>query len=110
MDSTRYEEYCRQRYNYQQMKDRERQQLELAQNQSTVGVMLETLRAAISCPITQVKETAMNQARRMAIEIQKQYRYAASLKNKVLNVLDEIGELTLVERNTIVGVVDQFLT
>ncbi|MEA1991635.1 MAG: transposase family protein [Thermodesulfobacteriota bacterium] len=111
MDAARYEEYCQKRYNYQQMKDRERQQQEIEQDQTTtVDVMLETLRAAISCPLTQVKETAMNQARRMALELQKQYRYVAPLKKKVLDVLDGIGELTLTQRNTIVGMVDQFLT
>jgi len=109
MDAAGYEEYCRERYNYQQVKDRERQQQKIEQDQTTVEVMLETLRAAISCPLTQVKEIAMNQARRMTLDLQKQYRYIAPLKKKVWDVLDGIGELTLIQRNTIVGMVDQFL-
>ena len=58
----------------------------------------------------QVKDTAINQARRMELDLQNQYRYVAPLKKKVLGVLDGIGELTLIQRNTIVGFVDQFLT
>jgi hypothetical protein len=110
MDAARHEEYCRERYNYQQMKDRKRQQQEIEQDQTTVDVMVETLRAAISCPISQVKDAAINQASRMALELQKQYRYVAPLKKKVLDVLDGIGELTLMQRNTIIGFVDQVLT
>ena len=110
MDAARYKDYCREHYNYQQMKDRERQQREIEQDKTTVDVMVDTLRAAISCPLTQVKETAINQARRMALDLQNQYRYIAPLKKKVLDVLDEMGELTLIQRNTIVGMVDQFLT
>jgi hypothetical protein len=110
MDAARYKEYCREHYNYQQMKDRERQQREIEQDKTTVDVMVDTLRAAISCPLTQVKDTAINQARRMALDLQNQYRYVAPLKKKVLDVLDGIGELTLIQRNTIVGFVDRFLT
>lgn len=110
MDAARYEKYCRERYNFQQMKGREQQHQELEQNQTTVDVMVETLRAAISCPISQVKDVAINQARRMTLELKKQYRYVAPLKKKVLHVLNEIGDLSLLQRNTIVGLVDQFLT
>ena len=110
MDAARYEKYCRERYNYQQMKGRERQHQELEQNQTTVDVMVETLREAISCPISQVKNVAISQARRMTLELQKQYRYVAPLKKKVLDVLNEIGDLSLLQRNTIIGLVDQFLT
>jgi hypothetical protein len=46
----------------------------------------------------------------MALDLQNQYRYVAPLKKKVLDVLDGIGELTLIQRNTIVGFVDRFLT
>lgn len=110
MDTARHEEYCRERYNYKQMKDREREQREIEQDQPTVDVMVETLQAALSCPLDMVKDTIIRQARRMTLELQKQYRYVAPLKKRVLDVLNGIGELTLMQRNTIVGYVDQFLT
>jgi hypothetical protein len=110
MDAARHEQYCRERYNYKQLKDRARHQREIELDQPTVAVMVETLQAALSCPLDQVKDASLKQARRMALELQKQYRYVASLKKKVLDVLNGIGELTFSQRNTIVGFVDQFLT
>ncbi len=109
-DTARYEKYCRERYNYLQMKVRERKQQEIEQDKATVEVMVDTLFAAITCPLLQVKDTAIQQARQMTHELKKQYRYVASLKKKVFEVVNEIGELSLKQRNSIVGLVNQFLT
>jgi hypothetical protein len=110
MDAARYEKYCRERYNYQQMLERERQQRGFEQDRITVEVMVDTLLAAMSCPLSQVKNVAINQARRMTLELRKQYRYVEPLKKKIMDIVNEIRELSLMQRNTIVGLVDQFLT
>ncbi len=109
-DAARYENYCRERYNYLQMKDRDRKQREFEKDKTTVKVMVDTLLAAIASPLNQVRNVAVNQARRMTLELKKQYRYVASLKNKVLDELNETGKLSLKQREAIVGLVDQFLT
>ncbi len=72
--------------------------------------MVNTLLAAIASPLNQVRNVAINQARRMMLELKKQFRYVASLKKNVLDVLNETGKLSLKQRETIVGLVDQFLT
>ncbi len=109
-DTARYENYCRDRYNYLQMKDRDRKQQEIEKDKTTVKVMVDTLLAAIVSPLNQVRNVAINQARRMTLEPKKQYRYVASLKKNILDVLNETGKLSLKQRKTIVGLVDQFLT
>jgi hypothetical protein len=108
-DTARYENYCRERYNYLQMKNRERKEQEIAQERTTVEVMVDTLLAALTCPLGQIKDVAINQAKRMTLELKKQYRYVAALKKKVLGALNQNGEVSLKQRNTIIGLVDQFL-
>lgn len=109
MDTVKYEDYCRKRYNYLQMKDRQREEIETAQDQATVEVMLDTLLAAMACPLNQVRNIATNQAKSMMLDLKKQYRCVTALKKKVLDVINQIGDISLKQRDTVVGLVDQFL-
>ncbi len=108
-DTAKYEDYCRKRYNYLQMKDRERKEQEIAKDRATVEVMVDTLLAALACPLGQVKDVTINQAKRMTLELKKQYSYVTALKKKVLDAVNQMGEVSLKQRNTIIGLVDQFL-
>jgi len=109
IDAARHKEYCRERYNYQQMRDRERQMERVVENKATVDVMVETLCAAVSCPVAMAKEMAFKQARRMMREIQKQIRYAAFIKKKVIDILNGIKDLSVGQRDQVVDLVDQLL-
>jgi hypothetical protein len=109
MDTARYQAYCEQRYNYKQMIERAKRDQE-ENTESTVDVLLKTLRVAISSPAGYLKEVTIRQAKRMALNLKKQHRYLGAFKTKVQEALAGIRDLTLTERNTMIGLVDQFLT
>lgn len=110
MDTERHQEYCRQRYLYQQMVERERQQDQVDQDRASISVMVETLSAAMACPIDFARETAIKQAKRMFQEIKKQFKQTAPMKKRVLETLRDVKDLTIGQRNQIEELVDQLLT
>ncbi len=108
MDAARYREYCEKRYSYKQMIERTKQNQEM-DAKSTVEVLVETLSLAVSSPAGYLKDVTIRQAKRMALNLKRQYRYIGVLKAKVQEALIGIRDLTLVQRNTATGFVDQFL-
>jgi transposase InsO family protein len=110
LDTARHKEYCRERYNYQQMKDRERQRARVEQDRATIGVMVETICAAITCPLGSVRDAAITQAGRMMFEVRKQFGQVASIKKKVFDILNGLKDLSVGQRDEVAGLVDQFLT
>ncbi len=108
-DSAGYQAYCQQRYNFQQMVDRAKSDKK-ENAETTVDVMVQTLCTGISSPMAYIKEVAIRQAKRMALNLKQQYRYLGALRRKVQDVLGGIRDLTLTQRHTIMDLVDQFLT
>jgi len=93
LDTAQYEDYCRGRYYYQGMLDREHEKQEKAQETTTVENLVAMLRNAILSRHRFIKDTCIRQAKRMADNLKKQYRYTGVLKRKILDALGKINEL-----------------
>lgn len=109
-DTAQYEDYCRRRYNYLQMIKRERQQNNEESDQLVPEVLVDMLHNAISLPSLQLKEIALRQAKEMVVILQKQYRSFGILKNKVMDILTEVSNITLDQRKEIIALTEQFAT
>jgi hypothetical protein len=95
MDEARYEDYCRQRYGYEQVLDREREKREQMDNRPTVEGLAGMIRNAVLSRLPDLKNILVGQARRMACHLKKQYCYLNVLRKKILDALNEVSEFTL---------------
>ena len=95
MDESRYKDYCRQRYGYEQVLEREHEEQEQNNNKPTVEGLAGMLKNAVLSRLPSLKNILLRQARRMARDLKKQYCYLEVLRKKVLDALNEISEFTL---------------
>ena len=95
MDEARYEDYCRQRYRYEQVLDREREKREQMDNRPTVESLAGMIKNAVLSRLPDLKNILVGQARRMARDLKKQYCYLEVLRKKVLDALNKISKFTL---------------
>ena len=108
-DIARHEDYCRRRYNYLQMMERERQQAKDEKDDLVPAVLVDMLHAAISLPSLPLKEIALRQAKEMVLNLKKQYRYLGVLKNTIADTLAGISNITLAQRQEIITLTEQFI-
>lgn len=108
-DIAKQREYCRQRYHYQQLVERERQQAEENEPISP-QTLVDMLRSAIALPIASVKEIAMRQVERMLAQLKERYRYLGVLKKKILEALAGINGVSMDQRQEILDWVEQIST
>lgn len=110
LDTAQYEDYCRERYYYQGMLDRERQEQEKAKGTTTVENLVAMLRNAILSRHRFIKDTCVRQAKRMAADLKKQYHYTAALKKKILDELGNLKELGIDQREDVVKIMEFVLS
>ena len=95
MDEARYEDYCRRRYGYTQILEREHEQQEQVNDGPTVEGLAGMIKNAVLSRLPSLKDILLKQAKRMAGSLKKQYCYLEVLRKKVLDALNEISEFTL---------------
>jgi len=95
MDEARREDYCRQRYGYEQVLEREREKREQMDNRPTVEGLAGMIKNAVLSRLPDLRNILVMQARRMACHLKKQYRYLNVLRKKILDTLNEVSEFTL---------------
>jgi len=110
LDTAQYEDYCRGRYYYQGMVDRERKEQEKAKEITTVENLVAMLRNAILSHHRFVKDTCVRQAKRMAADLKKQYHYVGALKKRILDELGNIKELGINQRKEAVKIMELVLS
>ena len=110
LDAAQYENYCRGRYYYQGMLDREREEQEKANETTTVKNLVAMLRNAILSRHRFIKDTCVRQAKLMAAELKKQYHYAGVLKKKILDELVNVKELEIEQRKEAVNLMELVLS
>lgn len=109
MDEARYEGYCRRRYGYEQILEREREKREQMDNRPTVEGLAGMLRNAVLSRLPSLKDILIEQARHMARDLKKQYRYLGALRKKILDALNEISELTLEQLKKATALMEEVL-
>jgi len=110
LDTAQYEDYCRGRYYYQGMLDREREEQEKTDETTTVKTLVAMLRNAILSRHRFIKDTCVRQAKRMAADLKKQYHYAGALKKMILDELVNAKELGIDQRKKAVNLMELVLS
>ena len=110
LDTAQYENYCRGRYYYHGMLDREREEQEKAKETTTVRTLVAMLRNAILSRHRFIKDTCVRQAKLMAADLKKQYHYAGVLKKKILDELVNVKELGIEQRKEAVNLMELVLS
>ncbi len=108
-DTERHQDYCRQRYEYHRMLEREREAREEQTHQLTLETVVAQLCAAVSSPMKPLRDLAMKQGRRMLQSLKAHYRYLGVLRKKVAEALAAVQELTAAQRTEILAVVEEAL-
>jgi hypothetical protein len=108
-DTERHQEYCRQRYEYHRMLEREREAREEQTHCLTVDTVVAQLCAAVSSPMKPLRDLAMKQGRRMLHSLKAHYRYLGVLRKKIAETLAAVQELTVAQRTEILAVVGEAL-
>ena len=110
MDDARYQEYCRKRYDYRQMCERERERDEGSTNISnTVKSVTALLQQAGNAKFRFLRETCIKQAQSMLEELKDQYSYMGALKSKFSERLGEMSELSIDQKQEIWKLVEGLL-
>ncbi len=109
LDIARYEDYCRKRYYYQDMLDREREEQEKTKETTTVENLVGMLRNAILSGHRFIKDTCIRQAKRMADNLKKQYHYTGVIKRKILDALGKMNELSIEQRKEVIQLMEEIL-
>jgi len=110
LDTAQYEDYCRGRYYYQGMVDRERKEQEKAKEITTVENLVAMLRNAILSHHRFVKDICVRQAKRMVADLKKQYHYVGALKKTILDELGNVKELGIDQRKEAVKIMGLVLS
>ncbi len=110
LDTARHEVYCRERYHYQGMLDKEREEQEKATETTTVENLVAMLRNAILSGHRFIKDTCVRQAKRMAADLKKQYHYEGALKRKILDELVNVKELGIDQRKEAINLMELVLS
>ena len=110
LDTAQYEDYCRRRYYYQGMLDREREEQEKNKETTTVKNLVAMLRNSILSRHRFIKDTCVRQAKLMAADLKNQYHYAGVLKKKILDELVNVKELGIEQRKEAVNLMELVLS
>ena len=110
LDTAQYEGYCRERYYYQGMLDRKREEQEKAKEITTVENLVAMLRNAILSRHRFIKDICVRQAKRMAADLKKQYHYAGTLKKTILDELGNVKELGIDQRKEAIKIMELVLS
>lgn len=110
IDDSKYEKYCRERYNYQQILERENEKQKAEENVTTVENVAAMLGSVVNCRFQEIKEVASKRTKLMIGNLKKQYRYEGVLKRKIVDALGKMTELNITQRQKALELVNQFLT
>jgi len=92
------------------MLDRERQEQEKNKETTTVENLVAMLRNAILSRHRFIKDTCVRQAKRMAVDLRKQYHYAGALKKKILDELANVKELGIDQQKEAINLMELVLS
>lgn len=105
-DIAKHRDYCRQRYQHQQLVERERQRAE-EDDPVSPRTLVDMLRSAVALPIAPIKEIAMRQVDRMLVQLKEQYRYVGVLKKAILEAVAGINYMSVPQRQEIIAWAEQ---
>jgi hypothetical protein len=110
IDDSKYERYCTDHYNYQQIFERENEKKKVEENKTTAESVADMLGSVVNCRFREIKDVATKRVKLMIKDLKKQYRYNGVLKRKIADALRKMTELDISKRKEALELVNQFLT
>lgn len=107
-DEESIRQYCRKRYNYQQILDMQRNQYE-NQQPVTIDHVISMLEKAVTKKSRIVKELAIRRAREWTQELMESYTYMGSLQRKLSDALGKLNQLNLKQKQKAWELIEQFM-
>jgi transposase InsO family protein len=101
-------DYCRKRYNYQVMCDRQRSQL-AEDPPVSIDAVIGMLEKAVTPKKRFVKELALRTVRKWTEELMKQYKYLGVLKKKLSDAIGKLDHLNLQQKQEAWELIEQFI-
>jgi hypothetical protein len=112
MDDQKHKGYCCNRYNEQQIRERERQKhqemMETAEP-TTIENLVAMLQEVLKSNLDFVKETSIRLVKQMLQNLRNQYQYLGILKKKISDALGEVQSMSLSQRQAAFNLVEQYL-
>jgi hypothetical protein len=112
MDEQKHKGYCRNRYNEQQMRERECQkhhEMMETTEPTTIENLVAMLQEILKSKLDFVKETSIRLVKQMLQNLRNQYQYLGVLKKKISDALGEVHSMTLSQRQEAFKLVEQYL-
>jgi hypothetical protein len=111
-DNQSYAQYCRKRYNYQQMLQTEKNQKQLQQQQQPPDIedVLNMLLRAANASKRFVKEPALKRAKEWTADLIKDIRYMESVRKRFAKKIALMSKLTSQQKEKIWQLVEDLLT
>jgi hypothetical protein len=107
-DEQAVKQYCRQRYNYQQMLDMQRKQ-DTEQQPASIDHIISMLEKAVTQKSRIVKELAIRRVGEWTQQLMTNYSYIGSLKKKLSDALGKLNHLTFEQKQKAWELLEQFL-
>jgi hypothetical protein len=112
MDEQKHKDYCYNRYNEQQIQERERQKhqemMETAQP-TTIENLVAMLQEALKTNVGFIRETSIRLVKQMLQNLKDQYQYMGILKKKISDALGAVQSLSLTQRQEAFNLVEECL-
>jgi len=112
MDEQKHKDYCCNRYNEQQMREREskkHQEMMETVKPTTVENLVAMLQEVLKSKFDFVKETGIRLVKQMLQNLRNQYQYLGVLKKKISDALGEVQSMSLSQRQEAFNIVEQYL-
>ena len=110
LDTAKYKAYCQERYQYQNMMAREREEKVKSQETTTVEHLVGMLRSAVLSGPQFLRDFCVRRAKRLATDLQKRTCYVGALRTRVFDALGEVDGLNLEQRKKAFQLIEEVLT
>ncbi len=107
-DDERYRDYCRQRFNHQQMLDIERQ-MQPSDKLPTIKNIVNMLEKGISLPTHRLREVCLRLSKKWILKLIDAQRYIGTVKKKIIDAIGENHHLSIEHKEQIMDYVQQII-
>jgi hypothetical protein len=111
LDDGRYQDYCRQRYNYELMQETERrlEEQQQAQGPPTVKSIVDMAAIAVSLSAQFLKDSALKRLKEWTRELLKSSRYIGPVRRKIIDAIGALKDLEKTRKEQIWQLLEQFI-
>jgi len=110
MDEQKYSDYCRRRYNYNHLLDKERTHKELAEEVTSEEDFADLIRQAVSVSELFVKNVCIRQSKSMAQELMNSNARCSRVRQNVADMISKMSDMDMTQQQEAFRLLDQLIT